>query len=140
MECEYPKENATSTEIADILRNSRVIAVVGLSPKPERPSHGVALYMKGQGYTIVPVNPGQKEIGGDVCYPSLLDVPGPVDIVNIFRDPAAVPEIVEQAIVKKAKVVWMQLGIVHNEAAAKARAAGLKVVMNKCIMVEHRSL
>jgi len=137
MNCEFPKENASNADIAEILRSSKIIAVVGLSPKPERPSHGVSSYMKDQGYTIIPVNPGQKEILGETCYASLSEVPGPVDIVNIFRDPAAVPEIVDQAIAKKAKVIWMQEGIVHNEAAEKARAAGLKVVMNKCLYKEH---
>lgn len=139
-ECEFPKKNATSDEIAQILRSSKTIAVIGLSPKPERPSHGVSAYMKSQGYTIIPVNPGQKEILGETCYPSLLEVPGPVDIVDIFREPGAVPEIVEQAIAKKAKVIWMQEGIVHNEAAEKARSAGLQVVMNKCIYKEHARL
>ena len=137
MDCEFPKQNATSAEIAEILRTSKIIAVVGLSPKPERPSHGVTVYMKDQGYSIIPVNPGQKEILGETCYASVSDVPGPIDIVNIFRDPSAVPEIVDQAIAKKAKVVWMQEGIVHNEAAEKARAAGLQVVMNKCLYKEH---
>lgn len=139
-ECEFPKSNATAAEIAEILRTCKVIAVVGLSPKPERPSHGVSLYMKEQGYTIIPVNPGQTEVLGEKCYKSVLDIPGPVDMVNIFREPAAVPEIVDQAIAKKAKVVWMQEGIVHNAAAEKARAAGLTVVMNKCLYKEHARL
>jgi predicted CoA-binding protein len=140
MECEFPKSNATNDEIAEILRTSKIIAVVGLSPKPERPSHGVSVYMMEQGYTIIPVNPGQDEILGQKSYKSVLAVPGPIDIVNIFREPAAVPEIVGEAIAKKAKVVWMQEGIVHNEAADKARAAGLKVVMNKCLYKEHARL
>jgi uncharacterized protein len=140
MDCQFPKENATSDEIAEILRTTRVIAVVGLSPKPERPSYGVSSYMKDQGYTIIPVNPGQSEILGEKAYKSVLDIPQAVDMVNIFREPAAVPDIVDQAIAKGAKVVWMQEGIVHNEAAEKARAAGLKVVMNKCLFKEHRQL
>jgi predicted CoA-binding protein len=135
--CEFPKENATSAEIAELLKSTKVIAVVGLSPKPERPSYGVSTYMKDQGYTIIPVNPGQKEILDEKAYPSLLDIPGPVDMVNIFRESAAVPEIVDQAIQIKAKSIWMQEGVVHNEAAEKARAAGLKVVMNKCLYKEH---
>src|SRR4030088_589520 len=101
-------------EIAEILRNSKTIAVVGLSPKPDRPSHGVSAYMQAQGYRIIPVNPGHPEILGEKAYKSLLDVPETVDIVNIFREPSAVPEIVDQAIAKKAKVIWMQEGIVHN--------------------------
>jgi predicted CoA-binding protein len=137
MECEFPKSNATSEEIAEILRTTKTIAVVGLSPKPERPSYGVTQYMMGQGYEIIPVNPGQTEIFGKTCYKSLVDIPGPIDMVNIFREPSAVPEIVDQAIAKKVKVIWMQEGIVHNAAADKARAAGLQVVMNKCLYKEH---
>ncbi len=139
-ECEFPKENAASDEIAQILRSTKTIAVVGLSPRPERPSFGVTSYMQAQGYKIIPVNPGQKEILGEKVYASLLEIPGSIDMVNIFRESAAVPEIVDQAIAKKAKVVWMQEGIVHNEAADKARAAGLQVVMNKCLYKEHSRL
>jgi uncharacterized protein len=139
-DCELPNSNATSAEIAEMLRTAKVIAVIGLSPKPERPSHSVSAYMQAQGYKIIPVNPGQTEIMGEKCYTSLLDVPDAVDIVDIFREPGAVPEIVDQAIAKKAKAVWMQEGIIHNEAAGKARAAGLKVVMNKCIYKEHVKL
>jgi predicted CoA-binding protein len=138
--CDMPSSNPSSAEIAEILNSSKVIAVVGLSPKPERPSHGVSAYMKDQGYTIIPVNPGHAEILGEKAYKSLLDVPGPIDIVDVFRDPAAVPEIVDQAIQKKAKVIWLQEGIVHNEAAEKARAAGLKVIQNRCIYKEHIKL
>jgi predicted CoA-binding protein len=139
-DCEFPSSNATPSDIAEILNHSKVIAVVGLSPKPERPSHGVSAYMKDAGYTIIPVNPGHAEILGEKAYKSLLDVPGSIDIVNIFREPSAVPEIVDQAIQKKAKAIWMQEGIVHNDAAEKARNAGLKVVMNKCIYKEHARL
>src|SRR4051812_36937068 len=139
-ECEFPAENASDPEIAEMLQTAKVIAVVGLSPKPDRPSHGVSAYMKDQGYTIIPVNPGHAEILGEKAYKSLLEIPGPIDIVDIFREPAAVPEIVDQAIQMKAKAIWMQEGIVHNEAAEKARAAGLKVVQNKCIYKEHARL
>jgi predicted CoA-binding protein len=139
-DCEFPKENATSEEMAAILRGTKIIAVVGLSPKPDRPSHSVSAYMKDQGYTIIPVNPGQKEILGEKAYASLAEIPGPIDMVNIFREASAVPEIVDQAIAKKAKVIWMQEGIVHNAAAEKARGAGLKVVMNKCLYKEHIQL
>jgi predicted CoA-binding protein len=139
-DCEFPASNATPQEIADLLRTSKTIAVVGLSPKPERPSHGVSAYMKAQGYRIIPVNPGQDRILGEKAYKSLLEVPDPIDIVDIFREPAAVPEIVEQAIQKKARAIWMQEGIVHNAAAEKARAAGLLVVMNLCIYKEHAKL
>jgi predicted CoA-binding protein len=140
MDCEVPRGNPTSDEIASLLRSAKTIAVVGLSPKPERPSHGVSAYMQAQGYKIIPVNPGHSEILGEKCYRSLEDVPNSVDIVDIFRDPSAVPEIVDQAIARKAKAVWMQEGIVHNEAAEKARKAGLLVVMNRCIYKEHARL
>jgi len=137
MECEFPKFNATSEEIAKLLTKTKTIAVIGLSPKPHRPSHGVAAYLKEQGFRIIPVNPGHSELLGEKSYPSLLDVPSPVDIVDIFRRPEAVPEIVGHAIEKKAKAIWMQEGIVNNPAAEKAREAGLQVVMNKCLLKEH---
>jgi predicted CoA-binding protein len=140
MECEYPKENATDAEIADILRKAKTIAVIGASLKPERPSHWISIYLKEQGYTVIPVNPGLSEVLGDKCYKNLTEVPDSVDIVDIYRDPSAVPDIVDEAIAKKAKVIWMQEGIVHNEAAAKARAAGLTVIQNKCIYKEHAHL
>ena len=140
MECEFPKENATSEEIAQILKSAKVIAVIGASLKPERPSHWISVYLKEHGFKVIPVNPGLKEVLGDACYKSLSEIPEAVDIVDIFREPAAVPAIVEEAIAKKAKVIWMQEGIVHNEAAEKARAAGLKVVMNKCIYKEHAAI
>lgn len=135
-ECEFPKQNASDQEIDGILYAARVVAVIGLSPKPERPSHRVAAYLSAEGYEVIPVNPGSAEILGRKCYSSLAEVPGPVDVVDIFRKPEAVPEIVDQAIAKGAKAVWMQEGIVNNAAADKARAAGLKVVMNKCMLKE----
>jgi predicted CoA-binding protein len=140
MECEFPKDNATNEEMADILRNAKVIAVIGASLKPERPSHWISVYLKEQGYKVIPVNPGVSEILGDKCYKSLSEIREPIDIVDIFREPSAVPAIVDEAIAKKAKAIWMQEGIVHNEAAEKARAAGLKVVQNKCIYKEHARL
>ncbi len=120
-----------------LLRNNSTIAVVGLSPDPWRPSHEVTRYMREQGYTIIPVNPNHKEILGLECYPDLLSVPGSVDIVNIFRRSQAVPAIVEQAITIKAGTVWMQLGVYHEEAARIAREAGLTVIMERCIKIEH---
>src|SRR3954465_6147688 len=96
-DCGLPSSNPSSAEIEKIFCESKTIAVIGLSPKPERPSHSVTVYMKEHGYKIIPVNPGQTEILGETCYKSLLDVPDPVDIVDIFREPAAVPEIVDQA-------------------------------------------
>jgi predicted CoA-binding protein len=139
MECEFPKENAGAGEIADILRKAKTIAVIGASLKPERPSRWISVYLKEQGYKVIPVNPGHSEVLGDKCYKRLAEIPEAVDIVDIFRDPSAVPGIVEEAIAKKVKVIWMQEGIVHNAAAQKARASGLKVVQNKCIYKEHRN-
>ena len=139
-ECEFPTTNSTSVEIAQILRSARVIAVIGASLKPERPAHWISVYLKDQGYKVIPVNPGHTEILGDKCYKSLSEIPEPVDIVDIFREPGAVPGIVDEAIAKKAKVVWMQEGIVNNAAAEKAKAAGLKVIQNKCIYQEHQRL
>lgn len=124
--------------IQHILRSARVIAVVGLSPNPHRPSHAVASYLKEHGYRVIPVNPRAQEILGERSYPDLREVPEPVDVVNIFRRPEYVPAVVESAISIGAKAVWMQLGIVHEEAAARAREAGLLVVMNRCIKVEHQ--
>ncbi|MCK6471379.1 MAG: CoA-binding protein [Planctomycetes bacterium] len=138
MECEFPKENASNPEIDAILDTYKTIAVVGLSDKPDRPSYGVSEYMKAQGYRIIPVNPAAETILGEKSYPSVAAIPEAVEIVNIFRKPDAVPAIVDEAIAKGAKVVWMQDGIVHNAAADKARAAGLKVVMSKCLYREHR--
>ncbi len=126
--------------IEQILQGSKTVAVVGLSPRPERDSHEVAHYLKEHGYRIIPVNPTATEILGERCYPSLSAVPEPVDIVDIFRRPEDVPPIVEEAIQKGARVVWMQLGIVHEEAANKAKAHGLDVVMDRCTKVEHEAL
>src|SRR5689334_20451671 len=139
-ECEFPKTNATSAEIADILRTAKTIAVIGASLKPDRPAHWISIYLKEQGYKVIPVNPGHSEILGDKCYKSLSDVPDGVDIVDIFRTPDAVPGIVDEAIAKGAKVIWMQQGIVHNAAAEKAKMAGLQVIQNKCIYQEHQRL
>jgi len=126
--------------IKRILTEYKTIAVVGLSAKWNRPSHFAAKYMKGHGYKIIPVNPAYDEILGEKCYPSLLDIPGPVDIVDIFRRPEDVPPIVEDAITIEAKVLWMQLTIEHEEAAARAREAGLEVIMNRCVKIEHGRL
>ena len=126
--------------VRDILEKSKVIAVVGLSPKPERDSHEVAKYLQGQGYRIVPVNPRADTILGEKSYPDLASIPGKVDVVDIFRRSDDVPPVVDQAIAIGAKAVWMQLGIVNEGAAAKAREAGLGVVMDRCMLVEHRNL
>jgi len=124
----------------DILKTSRVIAVVGISPKPGRPSRIVAEYLRDAGYRVIGVNPMFEEALGEVCYPDLLSVPEAVDIVDIFRRPEAVPPVVEEAIKIGAKVVWMQEGIVNESAAARARDAGLAVVMDRCTLKEHRKM
>ncbi len=139
-ECEFPKSNATSDEIKNVLRTFKVVAVVGLSDKPDRPSFHVAEYLQSQGYKIVPVNPLIQNWKGIKSYPDLKAVPEHIDIVDIFRKPADVPAIVSEAIFIGAKVIWMQEGIVHNEAADEARKSGLVVVMNKCMLKEHRLL
>src|SRR5439155_13543669 len=127
-------------DIAALLGSARIIAVVGLSSKRYRPSHGVAEYMQSAGYRIIPVNPFETEVLGEKTYPELDRVPGTVDIVDIFRRSEFVPEIVEAAIRIGARAIWMQEGVVHEEAAAKARAAGLDVVMDRCILKEQRRL
>src|SRR5260370_34901904 len=119
-----------------ILDRYRRIAIVGLSANPMRPSHFVAIYMLSKGYEIIPVNPREKQILGRACYASVRDVPSPVEIVDIFRETAAVPAVVEDAIAADAKVGWMQLGIVHEEAAERARQAGLEVVRDRCVKIE----
>ncbi len=126
--------------IASLLQSAHTIAVVGLSEKSWRPSHGVSEYMQRAGYRIIPVNPELQEVLGERCYPDVESVPEPIDIVNIFRRPELVPEIVDAAIRVGAKAVWMQEGVVHEEAAARARAAGLTVVMDRCLLKEHRKL
>lgn len=126
--------------IANLLQSSHTIAVVGLSDKSWRPSHGVSEYMQRAGYKIIPVNPELREVLGERCYPDVESVPEPIDIVNIFRRPELVPEIVEAAIRVGAKAVWMQEGVIHEKAAARARAAGLTVVMDRCLLKEHRKL
>ncbi|HJX70095.1 MAG TPA: CoA-binding protein [Dehalococcoidia bacterium] len=113
---------------------------MGLSPKPDRPSYRVASYLKKQGYRIIPVNPSAREILGKACYPDLNSIPEPVDVVDIFRRAEEVPAIVEEAIKIGAKVVWMQEGVINEEAAARARGAGLLVVMDRCMLKEHQKL
>jgi hypothetical protein len=134
---EMPESNPLAIEIKEILENSNTIAVVGLSDKPERDSYRVAKYLKDHGYTIIPVNPAKTEILGEKSYPDLSSIPFPVDIVDIFRNIEAVPGIVDEAVKIKAKVVWMQLGLTHNESARKARDAGLVAVQSKCLKIEH---
>jgi hypothetical protein len=126
--------------IRKLLQTARVIAVVGLSSKRTRPSYGVSQYMQRAGYRIIPVNPNEASVLGERAYPSLEAVPEKIDIVNIFRRPEFVPPIVESAIRAGARAVWMQEGVIHEDAAATARAAGLTVVMDRCILKEHRRL
>ena len=125
--------------ITELLRTVHKIAVVGLSASPLRPSHGVAAYMQGQGYQIIPVNPDITSALGEKAYASLLDVPEKIDIVNIFRRSEFVPPIVDQAIQLKVAAIWMQEGVMHEPAAEKARRAGIFVVMNRCILKEHHA-
>ncbi len=125
---------------SEILRSVKTIAVVGLSSKRTRPSYGVAEYMQRAGYRIIPVNPAETEVLGEKAYPDLDSIPVPVDLVNIFRRSELVPPVVDAAIRIGAKAIWMQEDVVHEEAAAKARAAGLVVVMDHCVLKEHRKL
>lgn len=123
--------------VTEILKTSKTIAVVGLSSKPQRPSHGVSRYMQSVGYRIIPVNPKETEVLGEKAYAMLEEVPERIDIVNIFRRSDAVPAIVDAAIRIGARGVWMQEGVIHAEAAEKARRAGMFVIMNTCILKEH---
>ena len=125
---------------AEILQTCHIIAVVGLSPDPERYSHRVSKYLLEQGYKIVPVNPTATEVLGEKCYPDLLSIPGPVEVVDIFRRSEDIPPIIDQAIRIKAKAVWMQEGIVNEDAASRAGQAGIMVVMDRCMLKEHRKL
>jgi predicted CoA-binding protein len=125
--------------ITELLQTAKTIAVVGLTNSPFRPSYGVTQYMRSQGYRIIPVNPNITQWEGEKAYASLLDVPEKVDIVDVFRRSDAVPEIVEQTIQIKAPAIWLQEGVIHEEAAERARQAGIFVVMDLCILKEHRN-
>jgi uncharacterized protein len=132
-----------SDPITELLKRAKTIAVVGLSDNPLRPSHGVSAYMQSHGYRIIPVNPNVEECLGEKAYASLLDIPKDVpekiDIVNIFRRPEYVEEVVDQAIQLKVPAIWMQEEVIHEKAAEKARKAGIFVVMDRCILQEHRA-
>jgi hypothetical protein len=123
--------------ILAILEKYKTLAVIGLSSKPTRPSYGVSSYMKDHGYRIIPVNPNEKKVLGERAFATLEDVPGPVEVVVIFRKSEYVPEVVEEAIRKRVKVIWMQEGVLHEAAAQRARAAGLEVIEDRCILKEH---
>src|SRR5438105_3515630 len=128
-----------SDPITDLLKRVGTIAIVGLSSSPLRPGHGVAAYMQSQGYHIIPVNPTIEEALGEKSYASLLDVPEKIDIVNVFRRPEFVEEVVEQAIQLKVPAIWMQEEVINEKAAEKARKAGIFVIMDQCILKEHRA-
>lgn len=130
-------KNPSDEKIREILTQTTTIAVVGLSPNPSRASYSVANYLKNKNYRIIPVNPKQPEVLGEKSYPNLSDIPEKIDLVDIFRRPEHIPPIVDEAIKIKAKVIWMQSGIVNQDAAQKAKEAGLEVVMDRCMYVEH---
>jgi uncharacterized protein len=139
MNLHVPEKYAASSDVvAQILRGAKTIAVVGLSSNPMRASHGVAEYLKAAGYRIIPVNPNETEVLGEKAYARLEDVPEPVDIVDVFRRAEEVGAVAESAIRIGAKVLWMQLGIENAEAAERARTAGMVVVEDSCLMVEHK--
>ena len=130
----------TPQGLKNLLLQTRTIAVVGISSNPERASHYVSAYMLAQGYTIVPVNPAYPEVLGMTCYPSLYDIPIPIDMVNVFRKPEDIPPIAISACEIGARSLWLQLGILAPEAAATASAAGLAVVMDRCLKIDHAHL
>jgi predicted CoA-binding protein len=132
--------NQEHPDIAALLRAGKTIAVVGLSNRRDRPSYGVAAYLQNAGYRIIPVNPLEQEILGEKAYSTLEEIPEAVDIVDVFRRPEFVPEIVESAIRMGAKAIWLQEGVIHEAAGKRAREAGLTVVMDRCILKEHRRL
>jgi uncharacterized protein len=123
-------------QIAEMLRSAKTIAIVGLSSKPGRPSLGVSRFLQRQGFRVIPVNPNETEVLGEQAYPSLIRVPDPIDIVNIFRRPARVSEVVEDAVRKGTRCIWMQEGVVNEDAARRAEAAGIPVLMDRCILKE----
>ena len=139
-DCEIPQFHSNDEEILSALKTTQKIAVVGLSHKPEKDSYRVAKYLLENGFQVVPVNPIREEILGQRCYKSLLDIPFSVDMADLFLRPEKVPQVVDQAIQKGIKVIWMQIGVVNNQAAEKAQQEGLKVFMNMCIMREHQRL
>jgi uncharacterized protein len=124
------------TDLAKMLREAKTIAVIGLSSNPMRPSFGVSRFLQRQGYRIIPVNPNETEVLGERAYASVKDVPGQIDIINIFRRPARVPEVIDDAILKGARCIWMQEGVVNHGAAKKAEDAEIPVVMDRCILKE----
>lgn len=141
MECEFPTVNSTNDEIREILNSAKTIAIVGLSPKSEKDSHRVAKYLQNAGYKIIPIYPKEDVILGEKVYRSLAEIEGEIDIVDIFRKPEVVDKVVDEAIKRGGiKTIWTQLGIVNNEASAKAKEAGMKVVQNHCTKIEHQMI
>ena len=141
MECEFPSVNSNDKEIIDIFNNTKVIAIAGLSPDSSKASNMVAAYLQKAGFKIVPVYPKEDTILGEKVYRTVSEIPFKIDMVNIFRKPDAIAAIVDEVIARKdVDTVWTQLGLVNNEAALKAKEAGLKVVQNKCTKIEHRNL
>lgn len=141
MECEFPTVNANNDEIRSILSEIKTIAVLGLSPDPSKDSYRVAQYLQSMGYTIIPVYPKEELILGEKVYRSLEEIPFPVDMVNVFRKPDALNAIVDSCMRRgDVKVFWAQIGVVNNEAAKRAKDAGMRVVQNHCTMVEHRRI
>ena len=143
MECEMPQVNSNKEEIKAILEDTKTIAIIGCSPNSEKASNKVAAYLKNHGYTIIPVYPKEDMILGEKVYKSLSDIPKDIkiDMVDIFRKPDVIASVVDEALQRgDVKCVWTQLGLVHNQAATKAREAGLKVVQNHCTKIEHTAL
>ena len=141
MECEFPSVNSNNEEIIEIFKNTKTIAIAGLSPDPSKASNMVAVYLQNAGFKIIPVYPKEDIILGEKVYRTISEIPFKIDMVDIFRKPDAIAEIIDEAIARgDVDVVWTQLGLVNNEAAAKALKAGLKVVQNKCTKIEHRNL
>lgn len=141
MECEFPSVNSNNEEIIEIFKNTKTIAVAGLSPDASKASNMVAVYLQNAGFKVIPVYPKEDIILGEKVYRTIKEIPFKIDMVNIFRKPDAIAAIVDEAIARgDVDTVWTQLGLVNNEAAAKAKEAGLKVVQNKCTKIEHRNL
>jgi uncharacterized protein len=141
MECEFPSVNSNNEEIIEIFKNTKTIAIAGLSPDASKASNMVAVYLQNAGFKIVPVYPKEDTILGEKVYRTISEIPFKIDMVDIFRKPDAIAEIIDEAIVRgDVDTVWTQLGLVNNEAAQKAKEAGLKVVQNKCTKIEHRNL
>lgn len=138
MECEFPTINSRSEEIIEIFNNTKTIAIAGLSPDPSKASNMVAVYLQNAGFKIVPVYPKEEFILGEKVYRTISEIPFEIDMVDIFRKPDAIAAIVDEVLKRDdVKCVWTQLGLVNNEAAQKAKDAGLKVVQNKCTKIEH---